>query len=71
MNLAELQKVLDKLCAEEPLEVHHRDHAPMGDYTGFRERRIRSDWLLICAVDTGRPIPIASRTGTHSGLSGE
>ena len=70
-NLGELQVVLDKLCAEEPLEERYRDHALTGNYMGFRECHVRPDWLLIYAVDKGRLILTASRTGTHSDLFDE
>lgn len=70
-SMAELQVVLDKLCKEEPLEARHRDHALSGNYAGFRECHVRSDWLLIYAVDKGRLILTASRTGTHSDLFDE
>ena len=29
-DISELQAVLDRLCAEEPLDARHRDHALMG-----------------------------------------
>ena len=70
-NLGELQVVLDKLCAEEPLEERYPDHALTGNYMGFRECHVRPDWLLIYAVDKGRLILTASRTGTHSDLFDE
>ena len=68
LNMAELQAVLDKLCAEEPLEERHRDHALSGNYDGFRECHVRPDWLLVYAVDKNELILVASRTGTHSDL---
>lgn len=71
LNMAELQIVLDKLCAEKPLEERHRDHALVGRYAGFRECHIRPDWLLVYAIDKDRLILVASRTGTHSDLFDE
>ena len=70
-DMAELQAVLDRLCAEEPLEERHRDHALSGNYVGFRECHVRPDWLLVYAVDKESLILVASRTGTHSDLFGE
>ena len=67
-NLSLLQDVLDKLCAKEPLEPKHRDHALSGSYKGFRECHIQPDWLLIYAIDDDRLILVASRTGTHADL---
>lgn len=71
LNMNELQAVLDKLCAEEPLEERHRDHALTNNYAGFRECHVRHDWLLIYAIDKGKLILTASRTGTHSDLFDE
>lgn len=71
LNMAELQGVLDTLCAEEQLEERYRDHALAGNYLGFRECHIRPDWLLIYAVDKGRLILTASRTGSHADLFDE
>lgn len=71
LEMGELQAVLDKLCAEIPLEERHRDHALAGDYIGFRECHIRPDWLLVYAIDRDRLILTASRTGTHSDLFDE
>lgn len=71
LNMGELQAVLTKLCAEQPLEERHRDHALTGNYIGFRECHIRPDWLLIYAIDKGNLILAASRTGTHSDLFDE
>ena len=71
LDMGELQEVLDKLCAGEPLEEHHRDHALTGRYRGFRECHVRPDWLLVYAADQDRLILVASRTGTHSDLFDE
>ena len=53
LDMLELQAVLDKLCAEEPLDERHRDHALSGSSIGFRECHVRPDWLLIYAIDRG------------------
>lgn len=71
LDMSELQAVLDRLCAEVPLEEHHRDHALTGNYAGFRECHVRPDWLLVYAIDRGKLILTASRTGTHSDLFDE
>lgn len=71
LNMNELQVVLDKLCAERPLEERYRDHALVGRYAGFRECHIRPDWLLVYAIDKDKLILVASRTGTHSDLFDE
>ena len=63
-----LEKVISLLLKEQPLEERYRDHSLTGDYTGFRECHIMPDWLLIYAVDTGKLILTASRTGSHADL---
>lgn len=71
LDLSLLQAVLDELCAERPLPERCRDHALTGNYVGFRECHVQPDWLLVYAVDKGRLILTASRTGAHSDLFDE
>ena len=68
LNLRLLEEVLNKLIREEPLETRHRDHALTGNSRGLRECHIQPDWLLIYAIDKGRLILTASRTGSHADL---
>ena len=68
LPINELDKVIELLQEEKPLEAKYHDHALSGNYVGFRECRIRSDWLFIYAVDGKNLILIASRTGSHSDL---
>jgi len=68
LNLRLLEDILNKLIREEPLETRHRDHALTGNYRGLRECHIQPDWLLIYAIDKGRLILTASRTGSHADL---
>ena len=63
-----LDEVLKSLQNEIPLDAKYRDHALVGDYIGFRECHILPDWLLIYAIDQGKLILTASRTGSHSDL---
>jgi mRNA interferase YafQ len=65
-----LDDVLKTLADEKPLALKHNDHALTGNYTGQRECHIKPDWLLIYAVDKGRLILTATRTGSHSELFG-
>lgn len=67
-DLSKLDGILQKLLAGKPLQAKHRDHDLTGDYKGFRECHIEPDWLLVYAVDRGKLILTASRTGTHSDL---
>lgn len=67
-NMGLLQEVLQTLLEEKPLAEKHRDHALVGNYTGFRECHILPDWLLIYQIESETLILVASRTGTHSDL---
>ena len=42
-----LDEVIQILIEEQPLLPKHIDHALTGNYAGFRECHIQSDWLLI------------------------
>ncbi|MCM1251355.1 MAG: type II toxin-antitoxin system YafQ family toxin [Clostridium sp.] len=63
-----LEKIIDVLMAQQPLPERCRDHGLTGNYAGFRECHILPDWLLIYAIDKGKLILTASRTGTHADL---
>jgi mRNA interferase YafQ len=63
-----LNDIIVLLREEMPLAPKHKDHALKGDYAGFRECHIIPDWLLIYAVDEGKLILTASRTGSHADL---
>ena len=67
-NIQEFDTVLQTLCAEEPLSEKHRDHALVGNYIGFRECHVAPDCLLVYAIDKGKLILTASRTGSHADL---
>jgi mRNA interferase YafQ len=67
-NMDLLEEVLQALLEEKPLAEKHRDHALVGNYTGFRECHILPDWLLIYQIDSGMLLLVASRTVTHSDL---
>lgn len=61
-----LEEALETLLQEKPLEKKYRDHALVGNYTGFGECHILPDWLLIYQVNSGKLLLVTSRTGTHS-----
>ena len=67
-NLSLIDLVIDELLKENTLAPKYKDHALIGNYTGFRECHISPDWLLIYSIDKSKLILTASRTGTHSDL---
>lgn len=68
MSLDELDVIVERLAAGQPLPEKNRDHALTGDYIGFRECHIRPDWLLVYRVDGEDLILFLFRTGTHTDL---
>lgn len=67
-DLSLIEVVLDMLLEEQTLPERYKDHALVGNYTGFRECHILPDWLLIYSINKSELILTASRTGTHSDL---
>lgn len=65
-NAESLKRVLDKLLNEEKLDRKYHDHELSGNYVGYRECHIESDWLLVYKVSNGELK--LQRTGSHSDL---
>lgn len=63
-----LQQVVDILRIPDTLPLKNSDHSLSGNYTGYRERHITPDWLLIYRQD-GNEL-LLYRTGTHADLFG-
>lgn len=67
-DMALLAAVVNTLAIPAPLSPKNKDHALSGDWAGFQECHIQSDWLLIYRID-GNDLYL-TRTGTHSDLFG-
>ncbi|GHT01306.1 hypothetical protein FACS1894139_14010 [Planctomycetales bacterium] len=67
-DLSLIKNVIDTLAQGERLASPHKDHALKGDYSGFCECHITSDWLLIYRIVEERLELVLSRTGSHSDL---
>lgn len=65
-NVGSLKTVLDVLLNEEKLDRKYHDHELSGNYVGYRECHIESDWLLIYKIADGQLK--LQRTGSHSDL---
>lgn len=63
-----LEETVDKIASNVKLEDKYRDHALTGNYVGFRECHIQSDWLLVYRIENTELILFLSRTGSHSDL---
>lgn len=68
LRLELLQEVVDTLAMQKPLPASNRDHTLSGNYAGFRECHIQSDWLLVYRIDGEELFLFLSRTGSHSDL---
>ncbi|MDR0522953.1 MAG: type II toxin-antitoxin system YafQ family toxin [Candidatus Methanoplasma sp.] len=67
-DLDALRAVLKELVEGKRLSPSYMDHPLKGEYNGFRECHITSDWLLIYTIVENGLVLIAFRTGTHSDL---
>jgi mRNA interferase YafQ len=68
LSISKIDEVVLLLRKQQPLPPKYHDHALTGDYIGYRECHILPDWLLIYAIDDGKLILTASRTGSHADL---
>jgi mRNA interferase YafQ len=71
LDLDLLDSVVRLLAAGEPLSARNRDHTRSGDWVGYRECHIQSDWILIYRVDREALLLTLVRTGSHSDLFGK
>ncbi len=63
-----LDHVVDTLMIPAKLPPLNKDHELSGNWAGFQECHIQSDWLLIYRID-GDELMLY-RTGTHADLFG-
>jgi len=64
--MSKLRGVLTLLIAAEPLPPRMKDHALTGDWAGYRDCHIETDWLVLYKIE-GDDLVLA-RTGTHADL---
>lgn len=67
-DLCLMEEVIRFLVQQEPLPERYKEHGLIGDYVGYRECHITSDWLLVYKIKDNELILVLSRTGTHSDL---
>lgn len=63
-----LKEVVENLANGEKLADKYRDHALTGNWVGFRECHVQSDWLIIYRLENDVLVLTLVRTGTHSDL---
>lgn len=69
-NKVALDYVITELQHERSLPMKYKDHSLIGNWQGYRECHITSDWLLIYKVVKKDHIKLLrlARTGSHSEL---
>lgn len=65
-----IDKIMAKLINEERLEEKHNEHKLKGNWKGFNECHIETDWLLVYRIDEKNNTIIFEGTGSHSELFG-
>ena len=68
LDITLIDDCIRKLAAREVLEPNYRDHDLSGNWVGYRECHIQSDWLLVYRIESDVLILVLTRTGTHSDL---
>ena len=68
LDMSILKKVVFILEKGEQLPPKYRDHELTGNYRGYRECHLQSDWLLVYKYEHDKLILSLYRTGTHSDL---
>ena len=63
-----LNNVLTLFVEKGNVSEIYKPHKLSGDYSGFWECHVKSDWLLIYEIDEQKKMVILVRTGTHSDL---
>lgn len=71
LNIELLDEIIRKPARGEELPKENRDHALSGNWSGYRECHIQSDWFLIYRIEEGLLILTLTRTGKHSDLFGK
>lgn len=68
-DLSRLESIIHSLIANNTNDLkHHKDHALVGKYKGFRELHIEPDWLLVYRFENNNLELLLVDTGTHDDL---
>lgn len=71
LKITLLDDVIAALAMGEALPEKNKDHALTGNWTGYRECHIQSDWLLVYRIEDDILVLTLARTETHSDLFGK
>ncbi len=65
-DMIKLKAVIDKLLEGQQLEPKYKDHSLTGNWIGYRDCHLESDWLLIYKITETHLFLV--RSGSHSDL---
>lgn len=68
LNLSLLEKAVDILATTGTLPSKYKAHKLVGNYVGYWECHIQSDWLLVWKQNDTELTLLFTDTGTHSDL---
>ena len=68
LDVTLLDDVVEELSQGNPLDDKYKDHLLKGEYAGFHECHIKSDWLLIYLIEEDVLTLTLVDTGSHSDL---
>ena len=68
LDIALLDDIIKMLADDIKLHEKNKDHDLTGNWKGFRECHVLSDWLLVYKKEKDKMILLLTRTGTHSDL---
>ncbi len=68
LDVTLLDDVVEELSQGNPLDDKYKDHLLKGEYAGFHECHIKSDWLLIYLIEEDVLTLTLVNPGSHSDL---
>lgn len=68
LDISLLEKIVEKLRTDQPLEEKHRNHELQGNFKGVWECHIQPDWLLLYYKNKDVLVLTLVDTGTHSDI---
>lgn len=68
LDISLLDKCIRMIANREELPPKFCDHELSGDWSGYRECHVKSDWLFVHCIKDNDLVLICVRTGSHSDL---
>ena len=68
MDISLLDDVIEELRRGKELDGKYKDHVLKGEYAGFHECHVKTDWLLIYLIKNNILTLTLVNTGSHADL---